>query len=143
MAVHGSTWQYMTVHGSTWHYMIEHFFLPTDSMLVCTVRQSVISKFFSIFAGSFSTIFGAWILRQSTHFMAVGILRLKNFPAESADFADSAGRHTNACTNRFIHHNDLLPLPGALAPFAYLAAGGCSAAAWGLGIGFQMMISYF
>ncbi len=49
-------------------------------------------------------------------------------PAESADFADSAGRYTNACTHRFIHSP---PLPAALAPFAGLAEAGFSAAAGG------------
>jgi hypothetical protein len=57
-------------------------------------------------------------------------LLLKFRPAESADFADSADRYTNACTNRFIH---LPPLPAALAPFAGLAEAGCLAAAWGSG----------
>jgi hypothetical protein len=71
--------------------MIVHFLLRTNSMrwyvLVCL----------------------------STNFMVTcWILHLKFRPAESADFADSAGRNTNACTNRFIH---LTPLPGALGPF--------------------------
>jgi hypothetical protein len=57
-------------------------------------------------------------------------LRLKFRPAESADFADSAGRYTNACTNRFLHSP---PLPAALAPFAGLAEACCSAAAGGSG----------
>ncbi len=51
-------------------------------------------------------------------------------PAESADFANSAGRYTNACTNMLIH----LPLlQEALEPFPGFAVGGCSAAAGGLG----------
>jgi hypothetical protein len=58
------------------------------------------------------------------------ILRLKFRPAESTDFADSAGRYINACTNRFIRSP---PLPAALAPFAGLAEAGCSAAAGGSG----------
>ncbi len=57
-------------------------------------------------------------------------MRLKFCPAESADFADSAGRYTNACTNRYIHSP---PLPAALAPFAGLAEAGCSVAAGGSG----------
>jgi hypothetical protein len=55
---------------------------------------------------------------------------VKFCPAESAEFADSAGRYNNACTNRLIH---LLPLQEALAPFPGLAAAGCSAAAGGSG----------
>jgi hypothetical protein len=106
-AIHGNTWQYMTVHGSTWQYIIEHFLVPTDSMLVRTGTS-----------------------RVQISWLSYWILRLKFCPAESADFADSAGRYTNACTNRFIH---LLPLPEALAPFSCFAAAGCSAAAGGSG----------
>ncbi len=50
--------------------------------------------------------------------------------SERADFADSACQYTNSCTNMFFH---LPPLPEALAPFAGLAAAGCSAAARGSG----------
>jgi hypothetical protein len=71
------------------------------------------------------------LVRLSTYFTADLLdLRLKFRPAESADFADSAGRYTNACTNRFIHSP---PLPAALAPFAGFAEAGCSAAAGGSG----------
>ncbi len=71
-----------------------------------------------------------WYVWVHTSRLTCWILRLKFRPAESADFTDSAGRYTNACTNRFIHSP---PLPAALAPFAGLAEAGCSAAAGGSG----------
>ncbi len=58
--------------------------------------------------------------------MAVLLDFTKFRPAGSADFADSAGRYTGACTNRFIHQ---LPLPEALAPYSGLVAASCLAPA--------------
>ncbi len=64
-------------------------------------------------------------------------MRLKFRPAERADFADSACRYTSSCTSRFIH---LPPLPEALAPSPFLAAGGSSAAAGGsFGVGYLIL----
>ncbi len=102
-AVHGSTRQFMEVQGSTWLYIFSYVLIPCGTY---------------------------WYVWVQTSWLTSWILRLKFRPAESADFADSADRYTNACTNRIIHSPSL---PAALAPFAGLAEAGCSAAAGGSG----------